>query len=389
MVLKYAGKQLIATALLTLSNGLIIHSSAQALNVTSGQLIQTMHPEPLRESSNFTVGDFFNDEALAGQLKDNIINDVVLGPAPLSTNSFTYAVHSPDFVANHPNRNPGINSFPSNFSFDPNDFMGTATRGRIGLGGVMRYDLPPLSDGTRRFFLSGDWTVEYDAIRTDQFNLDKDPNKPVQPRGFGVSGWFMRNHIDFPFIAYDILNPTIITGPDSFYFSGKLAWSPEMAISFLPEKELYRVVSDFVMCGQDDSALAANPAKQIPCVFPNITINGQTGTVKITPPEQANLAVSLGLASNESYATADYFVAFVYEGTFYWLNKKFQWTSTAGATHQGALVDFHGFPLPTPALPSGPLPSGVTVPVYFGVDSTQNGLFDEPYRFSRVNLQIN
>lgn len=311
-----------------------------------------------------------------------------MGPPPLSTNTFTYKIHSPEF-ASDTNRNPGINSFPSKFSFEPNDVLASATKGRIGLGGVMRYDLPALANGTSRFFITGDWTVEYDKNRKNNYNFDKGPKKPIKPNDFGVSGWFMRNHFDFPVISFDMLNPTLLTGPDSFYLSGQLGWSPEITKGFFPEGSLYTVVADFVMCAQDDNALASNPAKQIPCIFPNITANGQTGTVNISSPQKIDVKVDLGVATTESHQHADYFAAFVYKNTLYWLNQNFKWTTIAGPAYQGTLLDFRSIVIPTPSLPSGSFSSGTTIALYFGVDVTKNGVFDEPYRFSTVKLQIN
>lgn len=371
------------------ASGAIVTSPVKALNVTSGQLIQTIHPQALAESSALVVNDFFDDNATKGVLRTNILNDVVMGPAPLPTNTFVYEVHSPRFVEGHPNRSPGINSFPSNFDFDTNDIVGSAVKGRIGLGGVMRYELPPLADGTPRFFISGDWTIEYGKTRVDKYDFSKDPNKPINPVDFGVSGWIMRNHFDFPIISYDVLNPTILTGVDSFYLSGKLGWSPEMTEGFFPEGSLYTVVADFVMCAQDDDALASNPAKQIPCVFPNITVNGQKGIVNIDSPRQINLEVDLGLATTKAYQNADYFAAFVYDGTLYWLNQNFEWTTVAVPAYQGALFDFRSISIPTPSLPSGSFLPNTTLTIYFGVDSTKNSVFDEPYRFSSVKLHIN
>lgn len=311
-----------------------------------------------------------------------------MGPPPLSTNTFTYKIHSPEF-ASDTNRNLGINSFPSKFSFEPNDVLASATKGRIGLGGVMRYDLPALANGTSRFFITGDWTVEYDKNRKNNYNFDKGPKKPIKPNDFGVSGWFMRNHFDFPVISFDMLNPTLLTGPDSFYLSGQLGWSPEITKGFFPEGSLYTVVADFVMCAQDDNALASNPAKQIPCIFPNITANGQTGTVNISSPQKIDVKVDLGVATTESHQHADYFAAFVYKNTLYWLNQNFKWTTIAGPAYQGTLLDFRSIVIPTPSLPSGSFSSGTTIALYFGVDVTKNGVFDEPYRFSTVKLQIN
>jgi len=373
---------------ITVCSGLILNT-ASALEITSGQFIQTVYTEELEASSTFIVNDFFNEEAMVGRLRADIIEDIVLGPAPLSTNQFSYTVHGPDFVPGHPNRNPGINSFPSNFEFDTADVLQSATSGRIGLGGVMRFNLPSLTNGTPRYFMLGDWTLEYDASRKEDYNFADNVNKPIHPADFDVSGWFMRNHFDIPAIGFEVLKQTIFTNDDSFYFSGELAWAPEMVTAFFPETELYRTVSGFVMCAQDDNALANHSVQMIPCVFPNITLNGQATTVHLDVGEEIKLAADLGVATTENHLNADYFVAFEYEGTLYWLNKDFQWTTAMTSAHQGPLVDFRAISLPSPVAVTGAFPSGTTIPVYFGVDTTQNGVFDEPYRFSRVTLHIN
>ena len=115
-------------------------------------------------------------------------------------------------------------------------------------------------------------------------------------------------------------------------------------------------------------------------------MNGQTGTVNVNNSREAVFSVDLGLATQENYSRADYFVAFVFEGNIYWLNRNFQWTTVAAPAYQGALVNLRSFVIPTPNLN---FPANTTVPVYFGVDINQNGVFDQPYRFSGVNMKIN
>ncbi|MEE9356344.1 MAG: hypothetical protein V3U75_12210 [Methylococcaceae bacterium] len=68
------------------------------------------------------------------------------------------------------------------------------------------------------------------------------------------------------------------------------------------------------------------------------------------------------------------------------MNQQFQWTATAQPAFQGALVNLQGFALPN--IPFN-LPSGTTIPAYFGTDLNPNGVFDEPYRIRLVNLHIN
>ena len=70
-----------------------------------------------------------------------------------------------------------------------------------------------------------------------------------------------------------------------------------------------------------------------------------------------------GLATKESYPNADYFVAYVHEGKFYWLNQKLEWTTAASSAYQGALIDFRSFKIPSPSVN---LPSGTSIPIYFG-----------------------
>jgi hypothetical protein len=351
---------------------LLINHPANALNVTSGLFIQTFDEETLLNSSNLVVRDFFNAEE-SSRLLIKELNALPRPVPPISTNQFTYEVNSPDLIV--PNRATP----PSSFVYDPSDIIGTATaiatpapddneiRG-IGLGGVIKFGLPK-----DEFFVMGDWLIDYDETRIEG----------------GASGWYLTNLFHFSGIGYDVIDETLISGPDSFYLSGGLGWSPEFTEGFgsiLPGDQLYNVTSSFVLCAQDDDALAANPDKQIPCVFPNITINGKTGTNKVDSANQAFLAVDLGLATNESYPNADYFVAYVHEGKFYWLNQKLEWTTVASPAYQGALIDFRSFKIPSPSVN---FPSGTSIPIYFGVDVTQNGVFDEPYRYSSVTMTIN
>ncbi|NOQ13578.1 MAG: hypothetical protein GQ583_03725, partial [Methyloprofundus sp.] len=137
---------IVSKALLTICGSWLMCHSVNALEVTSGQFIQTVYPEALEASSTFSVNDFFDDQALSVRLRNDLIDDVILGPAPLDTNTFVYTLHGPDFVSGHPNRNPGINSFPSQFQFTADNVLQQASNGRLGLGGVMRFDLPPRSD---------------------------------------------------------------------------------------------------------------------------------------------------------------------------------------------------------------------------------------------------
>ena len=378
----------LSKALFAMCSAGIISSSAHALEVNSGQFIQTVYPEALEASSTFIVNDFFDDTALSSRLRNDLIEDTILGPAPLNTNTFVYNVHDTDFVVGHPGRVPGINSFPSQFQFSVDNVLSHASSGRLGLGGVMRFNLPPRSDGTPRYFILGDWTIEYNTSRMQDYNFDDNLNKPIRPADYQVSGWFLRNHIDFPTVAFDIVNSTTFNNSDSFYLSGELAWSHEMTRAFFPETELYRSVSKFALCAQDDDALADQTVEQIPCVFPNISLNGNSGEVNISAPETINIAVDLGVASTEQYAQADYFVAFVYQGTLYWLNADFQWTTEQAAAYQGALLDFRNIALPSPAHIIDSLPSGVSIPFYFGVDTNQNGQFDAPYRYASASLLV-
>ena len=299
-----------------------------------------------------------------------------------------YNLHGADFVAGHPDRVPGINSFPSQFQFDVDNVLSRAPRGRLGLGGVMRFDLPPRADGTPRYFMLGDWTIEYNTSRTQDYNFDDDIHKPIHPADYQVSGWFLRNHIDFPTVVFDVVKQTIFSNSDSFYLAGELAWSKEMTLAFFPQTELYRKVSKFVLCAQDDNALAAQTVEQIPCVFPNISLNGRSGQVNISAPETINIAVDLGVAVSEQYSNADYFAAFVYQNTLYWLNSDFQWTTRQAAAYQGPLIDFRQIALPSPDQVIGSLPSGISIPFYFGVDTTQNGQFDAPYRYVSATLLV-
>ncbi len=368
----------------------LISPSVSGLEVSSGEFIQTVNPTALENSSTFIVNDFFDEQSMIGLVKNDLTESRVLTAEQLASNTFIYALHGSDFNADHPNRTAGINSFASQFTFDSTDILQSAATGRIGLGGVMRFDLPARDDGTPRFFIMGDWTLEYDNTRTEDYNFNNNPNSPVKPVAeHNVSGWFLRNHIDFPVIGYDVLNQTIFSNSDSFYLSGDLAWSPELVQAFFPESELYRPTSSFVMCAQDDVALAEQTAMQIPCVFPNITLNGQSDTAHLNASESINLTVDLGVATSTAYPNADYFVAFVYQDTFYWLNSNFEWSTSPAAAYQGRLVDFRNIAIPSPASIIGPLNSGMSIPIYFGVDTTQNSTFDEPYRFTSVTLQVN
>lgn len=336
-------------------------SSVSALNVTSGVFIQTVDEATLLDSANMEVAEFFNAEESAKRLIDGFKDDLVQGDSSLPANKFVYEINSPTLAIE------GRSTWPSSFTYSADDVTGTGV-GAIGLAGVMRFGLP-----NDEYFLMGDWTIEYDAKRIED----------------GGSGWFMTNEFQIPVLAIDILDETIITGPDSFFLSGYMGWSPEFTKSFsgaVPEKETYRKIASFVMCAQDDEVIAANSAKQIPCVFPNITINGKTGDVEVNSVNEASLALDLGLATNESYPSAEYFVAFHYEGEFYWLNQNLEWTTTTSVVHQGALVDIRSFAIPKlPVTPS----SGASIPIYFGVDTNQNGAFDEPYRYSTATIMIN
>ena len=380
-------QQGVGSAICWVACGWLISYSAYTLEISRGQLIQTVDPVALKVSSTFTVSKFFDDAELRGKVRDDLI------AADAETieshqNIFTLGVHGTDFVIGHPDRTPSINSFPSQFTFDTADVLKEAENGRIGLGGVMRLALPPSSDGTPRYFMLGDWTLEYNPSRKNDFNLASDETKPIKPSEHNVSGWFMRNHIDFPAIAFDVLDQTIFTNSDSFYLSGNLAWSPEMTIAFLPDSALYTNVSKIVMCGQDDKAVAAQTTPLIPCVFPNITLNGQSGTVSVGATEPLKIEANLGVATNDA-AKVEYFVAFVHQDTVYWLNPRFKWTTIPTAVHQDSLIDFRGVSLPSPAQVLGTLTSGTAITLYFGLDSTQNGQFDPPYRFSSATLTIN
>lgn len=379
----YSKKYHLSVSLVVLATGFLVSLPVKALTVTSGQLIQTVHHQALLDSSSLVVNEFFRDEAMIGLLKKNIIEDMNSGSG--SHQVFTYAVHSPDFKAGHPNRIVGINSFPSQFSFDPNDFMGTATKGRIGLGGVMRYSLPALADGTSRFFVLGDFTMEFNEKRKEHYNFS---GKSINPSQFGVSGWLIRNHYDFPAVTYDMLNTSIMTNSDSFYMSGQFGWSRELAGGLLTGDALYKVVSDFVMCGQDDNALASNSARQIPCVFPRIKMNGQTGQVSINPGQAMMLSVDLGVATAAPINNADYFASFSHNGTMYWLNNSFQWTTAPAVAYQGGLFDFRSIVIPSPGLPIGSLPSGSEIEVFFAVDTARNGRLDGTSRTSSVIVNI-
>ncbi|WP_428354953.1 hypothetical protein [Methyloprofundus sp.] len=379
--------RIIPKSLAIICSSWVLCHSAYALEVNSGHFIQTNDPQALEESTTFVVSDFFDDLALSTRLRNDLNSDILLGPGPLDTSTFIYTVHGTDFK-NSPMRVPGINSFPSQFEFTEDNVLQNASKGRIGLGGVMRFDLPAKSDGTPQYFMMGDWTLEYDAARTQDYNFSDNVNKPIRPSDYGVSGWFLRNHIDFPTIGYDILNSEIFSNADSFYLSGELGWSPELVSAFFPEQELYRISAKFVLCAQDDNALAEQPAAQIPCVFPNITLNGKTGNTTISAPEQIHIAVDLGVATTGQDIDADYFVAFLYQGTLYWLNQNFQWTTTASAAYQGSLIDLRNIALPSPLQAINNLPSGSMIEVYFGVDATQNGNFDEPYRFAHSTLIV-
>ena len=351
---------------------LLINNPANALRVTGGVFIQTVDEKTLLNSSNLKVHDFLDAEE-SSKLLIKELNELPSPVPPISTSKFIYEVNSPDLTV--PNRATP----PSSFVYEPSDIIGTATaivtpnpddnevRG-IGLGGIMKFALP-----NDEYFVMGDWLIDYDETRIKE----------------GASGWFLTNLFHFSGIGYDVMNETLISGPDSFYLSGGLGWSPEFSNGFgsvLPGDQLYNVTSSFVLCAQDDDALAANPDKQIPCVFPNITINGKTGTNKVNSANQASLAVDLGLATNESYPNADYFVAYVHEGKFYWLNQKLEWSTAVSPAYQGALIDFRSFKIPSPSVN---LPSGTSIPIYFGVDVTPNGVFDEPYRYSSVTMIIN
>ncbi len=380
-------QKVLAKSLVILVSSCLIGHSVYALEVTSGNFIQTNNPDALAVGTTFVVSDFFDDLALSTRLRNDLNSDIVLGPGPLDITQFYYSVHGTDF-ADNPMRVPGINSFPSQFEFSEGGVLDSASRSRIGLGGVMRFDLPPREDGTPRYFMLGDWTLEYDAVRKQGYNFSDDVNKLVQPADYDVSGWFLRNHIDFPTVAFDVLSSTIFSNTDSFYLSGELGWSPEIVTAFFPEEVLYHATARFVMCAQDDVAFAESAVAKIPCVFPNITANGQAGHIKISAPEQIELAIDLGIATMDKNIKADYFAAFVYQKIWYWLNKEFKWTTTASAAYQGSLIDFRKISLPSPLQAINALQPGSVITVYFAVDASQNGKFDPPYRFSSVRLNI-
>lgn len=347
--------------------GMMTCSAANALTVTGGQLIKKSHPQALLSSAELIANDFFDDQALVGLDKVDTQTQVALSLTSLLSNTFTYAIHSPSFVTDLA-RSIGINSYPSQFSFSSHDVLRSAGKGRIGLGGMMRYDLPIGNDGRPRYFMVGDFTLEYEQGRKSQVNP-------------AVSGWILRNHFDFPMISYDILNATVMTGSDSFYLSGQLGWSPEMTAAFLTEDSTYRVVSDFVMCAKDDNASTAG---KIPCVFPKMSVNGVSGQASVSSSRPYALTVDLGVATAMPIDHADYFVAFVSNGVTYWLNQRFQWTTAAAPAYQGALFDFKNIALPNPRLPTGAFVSGSSITVYFGVDSVQNGVFDAPNRLTSM-----
>ena len=358
---------------------------ANALNVTSGVFIQTVDEEAFLSSSSLVVRHFLDsEESIQYSIKE--FNELPFPETPPTTNQFTYIVNSPDFVS------PAERDIqPSSFIYEPNDITGTASaistpdpddtevRG-IGLGGVMKWGLP-----NDQYLVGGDWLIDYDVSRIEKNKELIDEEKTTTE----ISGWYLTNYFHFPALIYDVIDEALISGSDSFYLSGGLGWSPEFATGFganLPGDQLYTVTSSFVLCAQDDDALAANPVKQIPCVFPNITINGKTGTNKVDSANQATLTVDLGLATNEAYPNADYFAAYVHEGQLFWLNKNLEWTTTAGPAYQGPLMELRSFKIPTPSVD---LPSGASLPIYFGVDATPNGKFDEPQRFTSVTMTIN
>ena len=263
---------------LLLISGILVTSSANALDVNSGTFIQTIHTDALQQSANMTVNDFFEGEASLTRLTTDFENreDTVLGPPPLTTNQFIYSINSTSFVS------PSQRTIPTtNFTFNPENITESA-QGRIGLNGILRFDL---SDN--RFFILGDWSIQYDESRKDH----------------GGSGWYMKNLYQLPGIAFDLLNQTVISGPDSFYLSGDLGWSPEFTEGFsavIPKSELLKVISSFSLCAQDDNAFSNNPAQQIPCVFPNIKANGQTDLVALDSQDNLNLTVDLGIASRKN-----------------------------------------------------------------------------------------
>ena len=336
-------------------------STAHAVNITQGGLIQTIHADALKQSADMTVADFFDAQASSTRLFSDLEKDVVLGPPPLSNNQFFYSVNSPTL------RIPNRSTQPSDFSYDANNLLLTA-KGGIGLGGVMRLDL---SDN--RYFLWGDWSIEYDENRKNQ----------------GGSGWFMRNLYQIPIIFFDILETTVIENSDGFFLSGNVGWSPEIIEGLggaIPASELLKVVADIALCAEDGSLVNTTAEQQIPCVFPNIKLNGQMGDVNVNSANEAKFTLELGVATQEKQTQAEYFAAFVFEGAIYWLNNNFEWTTNAGAAYQGALANLKEFAIPAPSLD---FPSNSTIPVYFGVDTNLNNIFDQPYRFSVVNMKIN
>lgn len=341
---------------------LLLHiPEVNALNVTSGVMIQSVRHEELLDSSTLTVSEFFDVEQSSIRLLGDITQDVVNYPG-LASNQFVYQVNDPLFLL------PDRSTQASDFSYDANNLTGTAS-GAIGLSGVMRFSLPFEGE----YFVLGDWTIEYDESRKAQ----------------GGSGWAMRNwYQNLIAVVFDIADEMVFENADSFYLSGSMGWSPEFTEGFsgvVPESETYRVVADMTLCAQDDEALVANPVRQIPCVFPNILINGQRGEVTVTSAADAVLTVDLGLATQQHYPTADYFAAFIYQNTIYWLNNNFEWTTDASAAYQGALIDVRSFRIPAPDIDFAP---GDSIPFYFGVDANQNGVFDEPSRYVLTTLKV-
>ncbi|MCK5889238.1 MAG: hypothetical protein KAG19_04790 [Methylococcales bacterium] len=376
-------------SLATMIAGLVACSSASALTVTSGQFIQKNKAQALKRTSSLVVNSFFNDRSLVGVQKIDVLKNAVSAHSKMAMpKAFSYRIHSPQFLPGHPDRSSGVNSFSSHFQFTDADVVSSANDGRIGLGGVMRYILPPLANGKPRYFLLGDFTLEYDSARKERFNFSGDATREVKPINYGVSGWHLVNHFELPSVAYDVLNATVIKASDSFYLSGELSWSPEMSLSFFSEKAMYQVVSEFSMCAQDDRALASNSVKQIPCVFPQITVDDKTDEVSVSSGAAYTLAVDLGVATGRAIKRADYFVVFIHKGKRYWLDQAMQWVEEVVPAYQGALVDFRKIKLPHPILPSGKISSGSEITVLFGVDSVQNGVFDEPSRLSSVVINF-
>jgi hypothetical protein len=137
-------------------------------------------------------------------------------------------------------------------------------------------------------------------------------------------------------------------------------------------------------CTQVKNVIAAVEMKQIPCISLDLKITGN------------EVKVSLTRTTNEPIPKIiDYWAYAIYNGTTYYLNDTFAWTTAVTSVHQDELVNFadaviyDGNPVLASTGSTVTIPSGSTIEFHVGIDLNSNGINgilnnDAAYRTAKI-----